>query len=337
MTENKPQASCEECGKKYRVPSAERTYTCKACGGTVSVAEEEPAAPKKSAPARARRARVEADREDEDEDERPRRLSERHRSSKSSGGGMKIAIALIVVGFVGFGVWKTGLIAMAANAEKDLGVVMDSFQSDWEAGDLGDLAGYYHPDGRPDFRALLDTIVKNRGWEAGFPVVLKSNEGVTTGTEEDPEKGASLLVWGDPEQVVKIMWQFEPSHGRWYMYDVEFTPLPLGPTVSAFREAWGQSDSKALYPFFRASTAEKMAGLVDKKAEQGGWAASFPSLGEPVITGEAEARSAAASLFGAARPESTFPVEGGEMMVRWGFRDEDDAWLITSFRFLRAE
>lgn len=33
--------SCESCGKDYRVPRADRTYTCKACGGTVSVPEPE--------------------------------------------------------------------------------------------------------------------------------------------------------------------------------------------------------------------------------------------------------------------------------------------------------
>ncbi|HIF23894.1 MAG TPA: hypothetical protein EYQ27_18770 [Gemmatimonadetes bacterium] len=331
MTENKPQASCEECGKKYRVPSAERTYTCKACGGTVSVAEEEPAAPKKSAPAGTRRANAETDHEDE---EGPRRLSDRHRASKSSGSGMKIAIALIVVGFVGFGVWKTGLIAMAANAEKDLGVVMNSFGQDWEAGNLNDLAGYYHPNGRSEFRTTLGQIATNRGWEAGFPAAREFTDGVTEGSEDDPKNGISMLAWGDTDEAVNIMWQYEQSHRRWYMYDVKLTPPPLGPTVAGFREAWGQSDSKALHPFFRGDAAEKMIGLVDKKAEQGGWASSFPSLGEPVITGEAHARGAAASVLGiSARPESTFPVDGGELMVRWGFRDEDDAWLITSFRF----
>ena len=28
-------ARCEGCGKSYRVPDADRTYSCKACGGRV--------------------------------------------------------------------------------------------------------------------------------------------------------------------------------------------------------------------------------------------------------------------------------------------------------------
>ena len=35
-----PLARCGECGKPYRVPHADRTYPCKACGGEIRVVEE---------------------------------------------------------------------------------------------------------------------------------------------------------------------------------------------------------------------------------------------------------------------------------------------------------
>lgn len=37
----KVRARCEACDKRYRVPSADRTYVCQVCGGTVSVPEAE--------------------------------------------------------------------------------------------------------------------------------------------------------------------------------------------------------------------------------------------------------------------------------------------------------
>lgn len=39
MTEDRARATCTDCGKTYRVPDADRTYTCKECGGEVRVAE----------------------------------------------------------------------------------------------------------------------------------------------------------------------------------------------------------------------------------------------------------------------------------------------------------
>lgn len=41
MTDDAIQGTCEECGKVYKVPSADRTYRCKACGGVVSVLDDD--------------------------------------------------------------------------------------------------------------------------------------------------------------------------------------------------------------------------------------------------------------------------------------------------------
>jgi len=338
MGESAIQGTCEACGKQYRVPSAERTYTCKACGGTVSVAAQgagKASPPTTARPAvapRARRARG----EDDGDEANPRPSARRRRATSSSRTGWIVLAVLLVVSGVGFGLYKSGAMAKVAGAEKDLGKVTASFAEDWSDGDLDDLADWYHPDGRAAFRARLDKVAANRGWTDGFPTIVQQTERVVEGTIEEPERGASLLLWGDEMDSVTVQWQFEPSRTRWYAYSVELVPPPLGPRVAAFRDAWAQSDPAALHPFFRADAKEKMAELVARKADSGGWAASFPKLGEPEITGEAGARNPAARLLGGSRPESIFPVtggDGGELLVKWSFRDEDDAWIVTGFRF----
>jgi hypothetical protein len=105
-----------------------------------------------------------------------------------------LLIVLLVVSGVGFGLYKSGLVARAAGAEKDLGKVTERFKGDWDAGDLGDLADWFHPDVRAEFRATLDRIAANRGWQAGFPAIVQKTERVIEGTPEEPVKGLSMLM-----------------------------------------------------------------------------------------------------------------------------------------------
>ena len=76
-----------------------------------------------------------------------------------------------------------------------------------------------------------------------------------------------------------------------------------------------------------------MIEIVERKAEEGGWASSFPALGDPVITGEEVARNPIARSFAAGKVESTFPAGEGELLLRWVFRDADDLWYVAGMRF----
>lgn len=316
-----PRGTCEACGKTFAVPELGRAYRCKVCGGVVRAEEGAVAV------ASGRRRR-----EQEHGAERVGRRGagrSRKRGNKSAWMGL---VGLLIVAGVGYGLYASGMFTKLAGGEPDLVVVTADVASEWRAARIDALADRHHPDGRDAFRSQLEAIATRRGWRDGFPAVVRSEAKILKGSTEAPEEGVCALVFGD-EQAATMNWLFDPGRARWSMTDFWITPLPLRPRVDAFRAAWSQSRVEALTPFFRDASGEKMAALVQREAEKGGWATSFPSLGEPIVTGEERASSPLAGILGDSKVESVYPTPGGELLVRWAYRAADDDWFVTGFRF----
>jgi hypothetical protein len=318
MTESGIRGTCDACGKVFRVPSVERTYTCKACGGTVVPEEDAGDAP--GVPAQETGA-----------EHPPRRATRRSRSERNTRIAWIVLGGLLVLGLVGFGLYKAGLLSLEAAAEKDIDRLLAVVVEDWEEGHVPALVEQYHPEGRVDFRHLLESAAQARGWQTGFAPVDQRSARVTEGTPEAPVRGITVLLFG--EDALTLNWQFDPGRERWYVTSHHITPPALGPRVEGFQRAWAESDPAALSPFFRPGAVDKMAALVMRKAETSGWAAGFPALGEVRISGEESARTAVGALLGSAKVESTFPAGGGELTVRWRFQPEDYAWYVSGFGF----
>ena len=79
-------AACQDCGHRYKVPSADRTYNCKQCGGTVAV--EQAKAPRRASQG----SRSEAS-------QRPQRSRREPRKEKKPW-GILVAV-LVAVGGIG--------------------------------------------------------------------------------------------------------------------------------------------------------------------------------------------------------------------------------------------
>jgi hypothetical protein len=317
MSESKIRGTCESCGKVFRVPSAERTYTCKACGGEVS------ATPAEAAGAEASHVVTE-------EEHVPRfgaRWRETHPTRRWSWRGITLILALIVVagGYGGYVV--LGALAPPPDIQATTGELVQS----WEAGDLDALAAFHHPAKRADFRHRLQAIAEHRGWQAGFPAVGSQTAQVTQGSSEQPELASSTLSFDGGW--AKLDWQFEPSRNCWYLYGFTLAPLPLAERAEAFRAAWASSSPEAMRPFFLEDSGDKWVDLFARRARLGGWGERWPELGAPRITGEEELL-ASPQMPPPHKLECAYVFPGsGELLVRWGHYVKTDEWLVTGIDF----
>lgn len=319
MTAVEIRGCCEECGKVYKVPSADRTYDCKACGGSGTVF-------------------VEAEQEDFDEEEldsERERLSTRFERRERGRGNSKLMWmlfgAVIALGLGALGMHKAGVFASEDGPPVDLDELAAAVIDDWGAADVRALGELYHPEGRGKFERMLQKAGEANGWSAGFPALAKQKAELTEGTVEDPGRARMLLTFG--EDALDLRMQFDQGRKRWYVTGHFLTPPRVSPQVEAFREAWSQSDPEALTPFFHPDSAEKFRALVDRKAKQGGWAASYPTLSGTRLDGEEAARMPGAGLLGRIKVEASFTAGEGTMAVRWRYAPEDYAWYVTGFDF----
>lgn len=320
MTGADIRGSCEDCGKVFRVPSAERTYDCKACGGCVIPDGYE---------------------EEEEEFEEQQvavsneRLSQRGKNRTRDRGGARglwiVLTVVIVAGLAGLGLYESGVLASETGPPKDLDEYAAALVEDWEAGDIAALVELYHPDGRRQFQTTLERAAQTNGWEQGFAPVQKNAAELIEGTQDAPVRGAVGLGFGEGTLTLNL--QFDAGRERWYVTGNHLTPPRVAARVTEFREAWAQSDPAALTPLFHPKSAEKMAALVERQAKKAGWSSDFPDLDQGDVRGEEAARAAPSTLLGPLKLESVFAAAGGELVVRWRYAPEDYAWYVTGFGF----
>jgi DNA-directed RNA polymerase subunit RPC12/RpoP len=324
MPQTKYLAHCEECGHAYRVPSSERTYPCKECGGTVVVDADD------GEPEQAELS----DEEQEQQDFESRRLSQRHRHQESRTGLFVFIGIMAVIVLGGGGLYATGTFDRWFGGEKDLAVVVDGFAADWAAGDTAAVVAAYHPSGIDAFRERFETMVERGGWDAGLPAIEARKVEITEGTADAPLLGQAVLTLaGEPGQNwLDVGWQFEPAVNRWFIYDFKAAPPALGPRVAELQELWQQSSASALRPLFTKKNATRMIEIVGKSVKARRWT-DFPTLRSPVTTGEAEAGTRTARLSGVAGPvETTFDTAQGPMTVKWVFSPASHEWYAVGFQ-----
>jgi hypothetical protein len=305
---------CGSCGKVFRVPSAERTYTCKACGGEVSAEPAE--APTTDGP------------HPVEEEHVPRfgaRWQETH-PTKSRAWVWISALLVVVLGGGGYIVWA------ASRPVADIQATTAELVSAWQAADLDLLAGFHHPTRRAEFRKRLQVIADHRGWQSGFPQVGDQSAKVSEGTTEDPDLGLSSLSFDGGW--AEFNWQYEPARNCWYIYGFDLAPPPLAPRAEDFRATWGSSSPEAMAPFFREEYRDKWVDLFQRKARQDEWASGWPELAAPRIQGEEELLAAPGTPVQPHKLVCTFALSGGgELVVRWGHDDASDEWLVGGIDF----
>ncbi len=304
---------CDSCEKKYKVPSADKTYPCKACGGTVSVHEMH---------------------EDRTASER---FNARRRTRGTSLGakiGMVLGLVLLGGGLIGYQVGMFGTVlgsdVDARLYEMDIEQVGTALADKWIQGDTAGLAAMHHPTGQGEFATRLSMIAERRSWGETCPALDKRAGVLDAGTAEAPESGATMARFGD--SYLRVKWQYDGNVERWFIYNFWLSPTKLAPKVEEFRTAWAESDVAALHPLFGAAKADKLDELFTKQLKKAGWTGAQPTLGDILITGEEHGQEPVGEFFGA-KVESVF--EGGDdsITIRWRFDQATDAWRISGLRF----
>jgi hypothetical protein len=312
MSQSSIFGTCDSCGKKYRVPSADRTYPCKACGGNVHVAELVDATTA-----------------------RDRYVSVR-RPDRNSIPLLPIVLVLLAVTGIGLGGFQMGLFGEVLGTdvdprlrELDISKANAALALGFKDGDVDGLSLMHHPEGRESFERRLEWMQEHRGWDGAWPTVVAQTAELEGGSAQAPEKGIS--TGGNGNFFLRAQWQYDDNVERWFIYDLWVTPSALDARTEEFRQAWDASDSAKLRPFFAAASADKMEQVFTKQLTKAGWKGAHPELGKGVITGVEQALTPAGEHLGV-KVESTFPTGDQEVTIRWRFHQKTDRWIISGLQ-----
>lgn len=321
MSDTKFVAHCADCGHAYKVPSETKVYPCKECGGKVC-------------------AQVEDEEPEEELEEVPqhRSISQRHPRAKSSKTPMIIGVTVIGLALVGALGYAQNWFTFLSGAEPDFNKVAEAFVADWNSRNLDALEAAHHPSKQAEFGATLATISSGRGWSTAFPNVTSETHRISKGTVENPEQAIIDIKFTglglgaeEAEGWGTVSWQFEPSHDRWYIFDLTLAPSSLEPRARAFQEAWASSDLNALRPFFLDAEEKRMIDLFSKWGEIGGWQGEHPPITGMSSSGEEVARKTSAHLY---REEvlTTYQTGKGPLTIKWAYSGAEDTWNVKGLK-----
>ena len=321
-------AACQDCGKNYRVPSSERSYDCKACGGTVMVQAEE---------APSQRSRASRD-EEEGEPPRPRRTPRKQSSSLPIYIG--VAVGAVVIGA---GAWfAMGSGDVSAAGERDLTKVAALFDKAWGAGNQDKIIALTHPQKALAMGTLIEAAKEHRGWTSGFTPVtatdvptagLAPGDMATTNTDgASVDTGFALHETADGQIISR--WQFSEAKESWYLYELEIPPPALGPRLQAFEAAWNAGDAVKVREFLRQEKKDELVAAFAKIADRDGWEEQYPAL---ALTGTTPPDLAVLSKpgFSLAYPsaaKATYDTKYGKMSTSWRLDRTSDDWFLRSFK-----
>ena len=324
MPESPLRGVCDSCGKTYRIPSADRSYDCKECDGSVSAVQKKAAATTK--PLMSAR-----------EEREHKRTARRSRARQSATGWVMLAVLLGALG-LGMGGYQMGWFSTILGAEgdprmkeADIGKVNQAFVEAWQAGDMQGMSSFHHPTGRSGFEKRLQVIAEHRDWSGAWPTVETQTANDRENAVDGSKTASSLCAFGD--STIFCRWQFDEGVERWFLFDFWIKPTLIEERVEAYRKAWETSDPVALRPFFREEKADAMQTLVEAQVAKQGWSAGHPKLKRAVISGEERALDNLSARIGGGTVDSVFDSPQGELLVRWKFRQEADLWLVTGFKF----
>ncbi len=249
--------------------------------------------------------------------------------------GILIAVFL-GLGALGLGGFKMGMFGSVSGkgvderlTQLDITKVTQALVEAWEEGSVSKLAAMHHPTGREAFAERLKVLVANRGWEAGWPTLKGQMSKIKEGTEEAPETATASGIFGD--SVVSTDWMYSQSTERWILYKFWVSPTPLDERVEQFRKAWETPGTDSLRPFFKPESADKMQALFDKQFAKAGWQTTKPALGNTIFNG-VDAANMPAGAFFKIKVESIFELDGGSLLLRWKFKQDDDQWYISGLK-----
>lgn len=314
-------AACQDCGKKYRVPSADRDYACKACGGTVTA----------SSPAL-------EEEEVTEQRERPRRTPRKKKSPLPIYLGTFAAVAA-----AGVGIWFVmGGGEASASGERDLTKVAAMFDDAWNDGDLDRIGNLLHPQQNANIQSALRTVKNNRGWTEGF-VEITGNEvptdgllpGMMAAENKDGETvETGLTIHDTASGKVVGRWQFSEAREQWMLYSLEIPAPELGPRLTGFAEAWNSGDQARIQEYLQPDKPDRLFEAFAKVADRDGWDVPFPPVSDMRTDPSdlAELRDVGFRLTYPAKATATFETKYGRMGTTWRLWRETDNWYIASFK-----
>lgn len=335
-------AACEDCGKRFRVPSADHDYSCKACGGVVTAD-----------------AALDDDRPDEDEGEerRPARrkkqidrrgieidhhsIRERHQvKSKRNYTGIVIfaglAVALIGTIIVMSGSSQAG----ERDGEPDLNKVVAQFDAAWNEGDLEELETLCHPVFAGTFVARMEEVRKNREWTNGFQRITGSTtnddtEALALASLEDAESssGRSLSTHETDIGIVLCRWQFNSANECWYINHFDLPPPDPAQRMSEFDTAWNSGDEAGIAPYLQPDKPDKLMFAFGQVADDRGWDSKYPELSDRTIDPDlAELRTLGHVLWYPTQARAAYETEHGAMSMTWKLDRTSDLWYVSSVK-----
>lgn len=323
-------ATCQDCGKQYKVPSLERTYECKACGGVVGGESEPPPEPKRSrsaAPVRSRRRSSEED--DEDEEDRPRRP----RKKQSSPVLIYAIMGLLAVGGLGWVVLSgDGTVEARTIGVGDLDKASDLFEEAWNAGEWEHVNLIVAQDKRTSISNGL-AAAKRKRWADGMPKLTDKKVGKNLAeslgksvAEATMEELATSVTFKTQDGSIFTRWQFHREIDTWTIYDLVL-PLP-NPEARAkeFIKTWADADDTTIEAFSASSKRGKMVSAYANVGERAGWPSKRPPL--EYIGNDLNVFDGA---YSNAKVKVTFKVEGDTWNTTWMFEPKQYDWFIYSF------
>ena len=334
-------AACQDCGKRYRVPSNGRTFKCKACGGAVSAHVDEPSPPERSKvkPSRGQRAGVQRNprsarnEPDEEGEVRPRR---RKSGGKTWMWSVYAGVGLAAIGGVAF-ILSTSSDAGERKGEADLSKVLPVFDAAWNDGDIDALVKLIHPTHQGSVGIRLRETREHRNWTSGFEAIIESSVSKSTFEElgETGEGGVDteLAVHKTGDAAVVTRWQFNASNETWYCYFLDYPPPPVAERLDAFDAAWNSGNGDALRPFLQPDKVDKLLFAFAKVAETRAWENVYPKISERTTDPTAEElRRVGFTMRYKNSARALYETEYGELNFKWELTPAKDEWFITSIK-----
>lgn len=254
------EATCDGCGKTWKVPDPDRTYKCKDCGGHVAVAQEAPEpepepGPAAGGPEKKQRA---------GQPFAARRAADAAHAPDSPEAKRRKLVFMGVVGVVVIGVIIGVAMAGKPPAIEDRA---DLFEEAWASGSLDNLRIWFMRQWAKDNWEEIEDKFKSRGWTETRPALKERVIKDAT----DNSASVDYMLTGHKFQTRWVLHNDDWKIGGMLLgkYDPSKDPRDkkversLQTFTEKFRKAWNEKTYPAIAGLASQSNAPKWATRID--------------------------------------------------------------------------